>query len=111
MTSINSSTSGLPPQRTRIVHRGISHKHESAVTHPSEQAPDQEAHKKNPNECDPTFLQDSKLPRQERIHTGRKPYKSDICGKAFNDNTTHEVHQRNTGEKPYKCDICGCYFK
>ncbi|CAM9960832.1 unnamed protein product, partial [Rangifer tarandus platyrhynchus] len=113
VTNINSSASGLPPQRTRSIHRGISHKHESAVTHPSEQAPDQEAHKKNPNECDLTFLQDSKLPRQERIHIkGRKPYKSDICGKAFNDNATHAVHQRNnTGEKPYKCDVCGHCFK
>ena len=49
VTNINSSASGLPPHRTRSIHRGISHKHKSAVTHPSEQAPDQETHKKNPN--------------------------------------------------------------
>ena len=44
--NINSSTSGLPPQRTRSVHKGNSHKHKSAVLHPSELGPDQEAHKK-----------------------------------------------------------------
>ena len=40
VTNINSSASGLPPQRTRSVRRGISHKHGSAVTHPSELAPE-----------------------------------------------------------------------
>ena len=38
--NINSSASGLPPQRTCSVHKGISHKHESAVMHSSELAPD-----------------------------------------------------------------------
>ena len=46
VANINSSTSGLPPQRTRSVHKGNSHKHKSAVMHPSELGPDQEAHKK-----------------------------------------------------------------
>ena len=62
MTNIKSSDSGLPPQRTRCVCRGISDKHESVVTYSSELAADHEAHKKKLykyNECDITFLQDS----------------------------------------------------
>ena len=59
VVNINSSASGLPPQRTCSVRKGNSHKHESGVIHPSELAPDQEAHKKNTyscNECNITFL-------------------------------------------------------
>ena len=115
VVNINSSTSGLPPQRTCSVRKGNSHKHESGVIHPSELAPDQEAHKKNTyscNECNITFLQDSELTRHQRIHTGRKAYKCNICCQAFNDKSTLIVHQRNhTGEKPYKCDVCGHCFK
>ncbi|XP_060254950.1 zinc finger protein 347-like [Ovis aries] len=114
VTNINSSTSGLPPQRTRSVHKGNSHKQESAVMHPSELAPHQESHKKKSykcNECDIMFLQDSELTRYQRIHTGRKPYKGDVCGKALNDNVSLAVHQRNhIGEKPYTCDVCGKAF-
>ena len=47
VVNINSSTSGLPPQRTHSVCKGNSHKQENAVIHPSELVPDQEAHKKN----------------------------------------------------------------
>ena len=83
--------------------------------HPSELAPDQEAHKKKPykcNECDITFLQDSELTRCQRSHTGRKTYKGNVSGKAFNANGTHEVHRRkHAREKPYKCDVCDHCFK
>ena len=47
VVNINSSTSGLPPQRTHSVCKGNSHKQESAVIHPSELVRDQEAQKKN----------------------------------------------------------------
>ena len=111
----NSIASGLPPQRTRSVHKDNSHKRESVVMHPSELGPDQEAHKKNSyscNEYNMTFLEDSELTRHQRIHTGRKAYKYNICCKAFNDKLTLVVHQRNhTAEKPYKCDVCGHCFK
>ena len=43
----NSSASGSPPQRTRSVCEGNSHKQENAVIHPSELVRDQEAQKKN----------------------------------------------------------------
>ena len=104
VTNINSSASGLPPQRIHSVCKGISHKHESAVMHPSELAPDQESQKEKSykcDKCDITFLQDSEFTRHQRIHTGRKAYKCNICCKAFSDKLTLVVHQRNhTGEKP-----------
>ncbi|XFG10130.1 hypothetical protein AB1E19_013754 [Capra hircus] len=39
VANINSSASGLPPQRTRSVRKGNSHKQASAVIHPSELPP------------------------------------------------------------------------
>ena len=101
--NINSSTSVLPIQRTCSVRKGISY-NENPVVHPSEQAPDWEAYKKKSDktrDCGLTFLQHSELTRHQRILTGRKPYKADIGGKAFNDNESLAVRRRNhTGEKP-----------
>ena len=114
VTNIKSSNSGLPPQRTCSVCRGISDKHESVVTYPSELEPDHEAHKKKLykyNECDITFLQDSELTRHQGVHTGGKLYKCDMCGKAFNQTEKLAYHQRiHTREKPCKCDVCGKAF-
>ena len=110
----NVSASGLPPQRTRNVCKGFSHKHEKAVMYPSELLPDHETQKKRPykyNECDITFLQDSELTGHQRIHTGGKPYKCDVCSKAFNQTRKLKIHRRiHTGEKPYKWDVCGKAF-
>ena len=47
VANINSSASGLPPQKTRSVCKGNSHKQESDVIYPSELVPDQAVHKKN----------------------------------------------------------------
>jgi len=107
LSSINSSTSDFPLQRTPSFCTSISDICESAVMHPSVLAQDQEAHTGKPykcTECVMTFVQDSELTGHQRIHR-EKPYKCDVCGKAFSQNARPIVHQRiHTEEKPYKCN-------
>jgi KRAB domain-containing zinc finger protein len=44
-----------------------------------------------------------------RRYTGDTPYKCDICGKGFSDNSNLHKHIRiHTGDTPYKCDVCVC---
>ncbi|XP_004404572.1 PREDICTED: zinc finger protein 501-like [Odobenus rosmarus divergens] len=48
---------------------------------------------------------------RERTHTGEKPYKCKVCGRAFSVNSSLTQHRRiHSGEKPYKCDECGKAF-
>ena len=47
-----------------------------------------------------------------RTHTEYKPYKCDICNKAFSRSSTLSKHKRiHTGEKPIKCDVCKKAFR
>ena len=40
------------------------------------------------------------------IHTGDKPYKCDVCDKAFSHSNNLQRHAMiHTGDKPYKCDV------
>ena len=61
--------------------------------------------------CDKGFAQSVNLKNHKRIHTAEKPFKCDDCGKAFVVSGHLKEHQRiHTGEKPFKCDVCDKAF-
>ena len=78
----------------------------------SERSPGSKPRSENPNKsgnnvCQICGKSVAHLKNHTRIHSGEKPYRCDVCGKAFARADNLTAHLRiHSGEKPFGCPIC-----
>ena len=61
--------------------------------------------------CPKEFNHVSDLRKHERVHTGDRPFKRDVCGMSFPQAGNLCAYKRtHTGERPHKCETCGTSF-
>ena len=59
------------------------------------------------NICEKAFARNSLLAQHKYMHTGEKPYHCDICGKSFSFECNLVRHKNShTSEKPFRCESC-----
>uniref|UniRef100_A0A3B3CAW8 C2H2-type domain-containing protein n=3 Tax=Oryzias melastigma TaxID=30732 RepID=A0A3B3CAW8_ORYME len=63
-------------------------------------------------DCGKTFRDHFSLRSHMRVHSEEKPFGCQSCGKSFKHEHNLKIHMRiHTGEEPFGCDVCGKRFK
>ena len=63
------------------------------------------------NNCGKHFLDEIKLRKHEKIHTGQGEHECEVCQKRFNTSSSLILHRNiHLPVLPFKCDVCNKEF-